>query len=72
MSEDKPPLGLMPEQVFEEDRQYERLTQISDAICRYALHGKPVPVAWTNELKKRIDAYRHLMTHNTAKIIEGR
>jgi len=62
MSTKKPPLGLMPEYLFEEDRQYDRLLQLGDVITRYAINEMPIPIEWANELKKRIDNYRNLTT----------
>jgi hypothetical protein len=62
MTEEKPPVGLRPEWIFEESRQYERLQEISDAIGRYSANNKPVPDAWARELSKRIDEYRNLAT----------
>lgn len=58
---ERPPLGLIPEFVFEEDMQYERIVQLTDAISRYAIHEMPIPIEWGNELKKRTEQYRAMM-----------
>lgn len=58
---DKPPIGLIPEIVFEEDRQYERIIHITEAMGRYATSEVPIPEQWTIELNRRIDAYRALL-----------
>jgi len=60
LTPNKPPLGLVPEHIYEEDRQYDRLLQLSDAISRYAINGMPIPIEWAGELKRRIDEYRDL------------
>ena len=54
----KPPLGLIPEFIFEEDRQYDRITQIIDAMQRYADADKEIPSKWVKELGKRVSSYR--------------
>ncbi len=54
----KPPVGLIPEFVFEEDRQYDRITQIIDAMQRYADADEDIPSEWIKELSKRVELYR--------------
>jgi hypothetical protein len=41
----KPPLGLRPRFIADE----ERLREVADAITRYRVAGKPVPVEWLRE-----------------------
>lgn len=41
----KPPIGLMPMFIHNE----QRLTEINDAISRYALSNLPIPKEWLNE-----------------------
>lgn len=53
----KPPSGLMPEILFEEHRAYERLQDISNAICRYADAKMLIPNVWADELAKRLEQY---------------
>lgn len=56
----KLPVGLMPQILFEEEKQYERLHQISNAICRYADAEMLIPPLWADELSKRIDQYKFM------------
>jgi len=58
----KPPLGLMPRLLFEE----QRLLDIEAAIERYEAVGKEVPHAWTIEHK---DLYRRLYGSTLAEEI---
>lgn len=58
---EKPPIGLMPEAIFEGNRLYERMVQIQEAIARYAEAGKPIPPEWAEELGRRIASYRLTM-----------
>jgi hypothetical protein len=46
MSETRPPLGLKPRQLVEEDR----LEQICQAVVRYMEASKPIPEEWIEEL----------------------
>jgi hypothetical protein len=58
---EKPPIGLMPEVIFEGNRLYERIVQIQEAIARYADAGKPIPPEWAEELGRRITNYHLTM-----------
>lgn len=43
----RPPLGLVPRKI----RTEQRITEIVDAMSRYASAGKPVPAHWIQELQ---------------------
>ena len=47
MSEQKPPLGVMPKMIWDNIR----VNDIMDAMQRYAVAEKPIPVEWLEELK---------------------
>lgn len=47
---EKPPLGLKPEHIWNEDR----LQQIIGALNRYAESGRDLPIAWLEELQRRL------------------
>ena len=46
----KPPLGLVPRFIRDE----ERVSEILEAIARYNEVGKPVPQEWLDELNEKI------------------
>lgn len=50
----KPPLGLIPEDIYEIQSNTERMAMIIEAMRRYAEAEKPIPIKWVNELEKRI------------------
>jgi len=45
---DKPPLGLVPRKI----RENERLVEVKDAIIRYMDASKPIPQEWIDELNE--------------------
>ena len=45
---EKPPIGLRPKYVLD----YERKTEILDAMERYANAGVPIPMEWVTELRE--------------------
>ena len=47
---EKPPLGLRPAHVIENERAIE----IAEAMLRYLKAGKLVPEEWRNELNERL------------------
>ena len=60
-AEKKPPLGLVPEFIFEEDRQYDRLQQIFEAMARYCEEGKEIPKEWVTEGYRRLEQHRTML-----------
>lgn len=50
-----PPIGLRPESVFNEMQNQSRLGEIIGAIRRYAGAEKPIPLAWVDELERRVN-----------------
>lgn len=51
---ERPPLGITPRYIHDE----RRLLEIREALIRYYVDFRPIPVAWIeeyNELLKRID-----------------
>lgn len=46
-TEERPPLGLMPKKLWDA----QRMRDIYDAMERYAVAGKAVPLAWVQELR---------------------
>lgn len=58
----KPPLGLKPEYLWNEDR----LKQIIEALQRYSEAGEELPIAWLIELQKRLDeVLKHEMSRGS-------
>ena len=53
---EKPPLGIVPRNVFEENRLFD----LVDAIKRYRLQGHVVPVEWFAEI---VDISDFLVQH---------
>lgn len=47
----KPPLGVRPEFLFEE----ERVKDLAEAIIRYVEAGLPPPKCWGKEISRRIE-----------------
>lgn len=50
----KPALGLMPEEIYEN----RRITDILDAMERYSENEQVIPIAWIQELRRRITTER--------------
>jgi len=46
----KPPVGLLPEKIFEQSR----VESILDAMQRYVQGGHHIPIEWVGELRKRL------------------
>lgn len=47
---EKPPIGLMPSEMWEKQITQDRVTEILHAIDRYYRAGVEVPSAWIDEL----------------------
>jgi len=45
----RPPIGLVPRQIYEDLRDYQRLQDIGAAISRYLAVGKDIPPEWLHE-----------------------
>ena len=61
----KPPIGLVPRQIIEEERYME----VSAAILRYLNHGLTIPIEWIaeyNELIDKIIKHKPLFKKGTA------
>ena len=54
MQEQRPPLGLMPEDVSIWKANQTRIYDILKAIRRYNAEGLAVPVEWLDELDRRL------------------
>ncbi len=50
----KPPLGLIPEDIYAIQVNAERTRMILDAMKRYSEAEKPIPMKWITELEERI------------------
>lgn len=50
----KPPIGLMPRNIFEATTRQQRANKILAAMQRYAEAGKAVPVGWIDALKELV------------------
>lgn len=48
----KPPLGLMPKDIFESNR----VIDIGNAIYRYIEASKKIPLEWVEEYNKRVNS----------------
>ena len=51
----KPPLGLMPEDIYDLISNSKRMTEILDAMTRYSEANRPIPIIWVEELRRRIE-----------------
>jgi len=49
----RPPLGIMPEKIFEENKNAERLYNLFQACRRYAEINKVIPCKWIEEIQRR-------------------
>ena len=54
---EKPPIGLMPREIYERISECKRIDDIIDAMKRYANVGKTVPIEWVEELEERAKNY---------------
>lgn len=45
----KPPIGLQPQDIWEAQRKID----VYNAICRYLLADKPLPIEWIEEYNER-------------------
>jgi len=54
MSKQKPPIGLLPEFIFEHNKNMERVDDLLKACGRYAGAKKPIPAKWIDELHRRV------------------
>ena len=50
MDDCKPPIGLKPKWIHEEERK----TEILDAMERYSEAGLPIPKEWIEELRELV------------------
>lgn len=53
MNEEKPPLGLLPRNIWE----INRLIDIKETIQRYIRANKPIPVDWIEEYNELQNIY---------------
>ena len=53
---EKPPLGLTPRHLYEEQVNTTRIDNLLLALERYATAKKAAPLEWVRELKERVDA----------------
>jgi hypothetical protein len=60
MSNNKPPLGLMPHSVF----LLRRLEEIFEAIERYYQANMQIPVEWITEYNLLIEMYKNNLGNN--------
>lgn len=51
----KPPIGLMPKKLHDEQVKEERLREVSDAIHRYQKAGKKFPTEWVEEYNELLN-----------------
>ena len=51
----KPPLGIIPKDLYEIKVNMERIDMIIAAMKRYSEAGRPIPVRWVEELEERIN-----------------
>lgn len=47
------PLGVMPETIWQEKKNDERVRDLRAAMKRYLDDDKPIPLEWLDELKRR-------------------
>jgi hypothetical protein len=52
---EKPPLGLKPREIWEEEQMEQRMATILNAITRFAKASCIIPVAWLEELNSLIE-----------------
>ena len=50
----KPPLGLMPKDIYDIKVNKDREMMIIDAMKRYSESEKPIPLEWIKELEERL------------------
>jgi hypothetical protein len=50
----KPPIGIVPEYIFEEQKNKERINDLTEAIKRFTDENRSVPKVWMTELKTRL------------------
>jgi len=50
---EKPPLGLIPENLYKEKSNSDRMQGILYAMLRYVESGKDIPGDWIEELSRR-------------------
>jgi len=54
MSTEKPPIGLVPRGIHEDQVSIERIYSITKAMKRYSDEGLPIPKEWIDELYNRM------------------
>ena len=47
----KPPIGLLPKSLYEEQKQTERFADVCNAISSYYNDCRPIDIAWILEYK---------------------
>ena len=53
---EKPPIGIIPEWLWEE----QRLSEIHNAVTRYREAGKEIPQQWEDEINYRVASIKRL------------
>lgn len=59
----KPPIGITPRWLLDEERE----TEIREAVARYTEAGYPVPVEWyqeLNEITERLSKIYHIENYH--------
>lgn len=51
---DKPPVGLRPANIWNSEVRRQRAVEITQAMQRYAVEGKEIPVLWYTELQHQL------------------
>jgi len=54
MAIEKPPIGLKPKAIYEEQVNIDRIYEISKAMKRYSDEDNPIPKEWVDELYNRM------------------
>lgn len=58
----KPPLGLVPEHIYDADVHFSRMRAILEAMHRYCEEEKEIPLKWIIEVQIRLNEYRKCAT----------
>ena len=53
VQQEKPPLGIMPRKLWQEQVSIERRNRLGEAITRYLQRGMEVPEEWVDEYNAR-------------------
>jgi hypothetical protein len=57
MKVEKPPLGLIPKQFYEERIKRERFIEVCEAINRYYTAGREINIEWIEEYNELIQFF---------------